>query len=399
MMSASGLAFSLANILLARGLAPGPFAMLSLMLALVQIAWACGPGGIDLTIIRHHLRASARVIVAVMATSAVVAIALAIVAAEQYRMSSELVVCIASSAVAAAVTRTGAAFLRSRGRLVSSLFLSQVQSFVLLLLAGGVLLAHSADAFGPAIVITGTYVLTALGGVHLAREHAGTGADLPRFSVLLRDSFAASGIVIAIQLLWQLERIVIPRLLSNQDLAMFAAAAAIAAGPFRMIQMGSQHAPIPALRASRDRRHALQILRTEVAAIALSAVGALFVACWLTPLVLRSVLDDRYRLAPGLLSAFAITGIVKVVHGMVVAIVQARGSTAALGRLNVASWFGLGLAVLFSCVGAESYGVSGVVFGAGVGWLTTTIAASTYAWSLLGSSPAWQRAELAAREG
>src|SRR5450631_2130489 len=51
-----GAGFALANVLLAAALSPAQFGLLSLIMALMWIGWACGPLGLDVVIKRHRPR-------------------------------------------------------------------------------------------------------------------------------------------------------------------------------------------------------------------------------------------------------------------------------------------------------------------------------------------------------
>jgi O-antigen/teichoic acid export membrane protein len=125
-----------ANILLARVLAPRAFGTLSLMLALIQIAVSFGPMGLDLAINRHRLDASAALVSWTLGTSTVVAVALAVAAAQIYGMPTALTACLAVAAAGASMNSIGGALLRAREQFTLSLLLFRVHNYVLFAAAG-----------------------------------------------------------------------------------------------------------------------------------------------------------------------------------------------------------------------------------------------------------------------
>jgi hypothetical protein len=65
----------------------------------------------------------------------------------------------------------------------------------------------------------------------------------------------------------------------------------------------------------------------------------------------------------------------------------ALGSTTQLGLLNASSWGAIAIAVAAATVGAR-WGLAGVIYGVGLGWLTHAIAAACLALPHLGDAPA-----------
>jgi len=376
-MAAGGVGFALANILLARVLSPREFGLLSLVIALIQIGMSFGPLGLELSINRHHLNASAALVSWAFGTSTVVAIALAVVALRFYGIPGNLTVCLAVATAAASMNSVGASFLQSRQRLTQSILLYQIHNHVLFIAALLAALLDMDAAFPPAVLIAAAYVTTAAIGLYAGSHHAPPAAARPPLGMLLKESLAGFGIGLSIQFLWQLERFVIPRTLSLEDLATFAAVATIAASPFRMMQMGARYTLLPALRNSPDRRSAGRVIRREALAVCAVAAAASVAVFVLAPFVFEKFLQGRYLVSAALIIAFVATGIVKVTHGFVTAMVQALGTTRMLARLNTLSWLCVLLGVALAYAGSK-YGVTGVVVGTGAAWLVTTAVTTGY---------------------
>jgi hypothetical protein len=227
-----------------------------------------------------------------------------------------------------------------------------------------------------------SYSLTSVIGWTAASRSRSQSSEHPPLRNFIKESLAGFGILLATQVLWQLERLVIPRTLSMEDLATFAVVAAIAGSPFRMLQIGIGHTLLPGLRACRNREDLRRLMKHEGAiAFAASSVSVLAVLV-ITPFIADRFLMGRYDITWALLTAVIITGLVKVANGFVSAIVQAFGSTTTLAKFNVLTWAGLFAGVLCASYGAR-YGVTGVVYGVGVAWLAMSAAALVLALSAL----------------
>ncbi len=386
MLMAGGFGFAIANILLARALAPSEFGALSLFLALVQLGLTLGPFGLDLSINRHRLDASRELRNWGFTTSVASGVLIAIAAWTLYGVEAGMLACILIAAIAASFNRFGTAILQTQQRFGFSLLLGQVHNYVLLLAVPVLWFLRSDEALPIAIMIVTSYLITCAIGWHASRRRRlGTGEPAPIRS-FVRESIAGFGILLATQVLWQLERLVIPRTLSMADLATFAVVAAIAGSPFRMLQIGAGHTLLPGLRACRRREDVRSLMKREGMIVFGAAAGAVLAVLIVTPWIAEHFLMNRYDISMELLAAVIIMGVVKVCNGFVGAIVQAFGSTAVLAKFNLMTWVGLAAGVACAAYGAR-YGVVGVVYGVGVAWLAMTVAAvvlaivSLRAWS------------------
>lgn len=242
-----GAGFALANVLLARVLPAEAFGQVSLALALVQLGLSLGTLGMEVTVNRKGLHAGPELLRMVVLSASVVGIAIAAGAAAMYDLPIGLLACLAFAGAASAINRVGAAFLQAQQEFNKSLFLAQVHNYVLLLTVPLLILFNSNSATLVAAVVVCGYVLTAAIGWSAAWSPGGSGA-FPGARHVLRDSLAGLGIVVAVQFLWQLERLVIPQTLSLADLGTFSVVAATAGSPFRMIQIGIGHTLLAGLR-------------------------------------------------------------------------------------------------------------------------------------------------------
>ncbi len=374
MLMAGGFGFAAANILLARVLLPNEFGALSLFLALIQLSLTLGPFGLDLAINRHRLSATSELRRWGGITSVVTGLLIAIAGRVLYDVDFAMMLCLLIAGVASSFNRFGSSVLQAHQRFGFSLFLGQVHNYILLLSVPVLWLAGTDGAVPIAAMISTSYVLTSAIGWRAARRLAMSSHASPPLRTFVKESLAGFGILVATQVLWQLERLVIPSTLTMEDLATFAVVAAIAGSPFRMLQIGIGHTLLPGLRACARREDIHKLLRREgLIAFGASSLSILAVLV-VTPFIAERFLLGRYAIGWGLLAAVIITGLVKVVNGFVSAIVQAFGTTGALAAFNGFTWIGLAVGTISAILGAR-HGIIGVVYGVGVGWLAMTIAA------------------------
>ncbi|HEU4617838.1 MAG TPA: oligosaccharide flippase family protein [Gammaproteobacteria bacterium] len=363
-----GIGSAAASLLLARVMERAEFGALTLVLALTQLTLSLGPLGLETLINRHRLDADPLLLARAVATSSAVAAALAAAAVHFYGVGVALSVPLAVAAAGASLSRIGGAFLQSRGRLKASLMLLQVHNYVLLGAVPLLLLLGRDDALPVAVLVAAAYVATSIFGWAAATR-------LPRRSsvglsarALLKEGLAAAGVGLAAQVLWQLERLVIPRTLSVEDLATFAVLASVAGAPFRMLQTGIVYTLLPGLRACKEKTAVKRLLYREGAAVFAAASAAALLVLLLTPWIMTHVLTSRYYFPRSLLGAVVGVGLVKVWNGFVAAIVPALGTARHLALFNTASWFAVCLGVAGAFAGSR-FGLTGVVCGVGASWL------------------------------
>lgn len=382
MLMAGGFGFAVANILLAKVLASSEFGSLSLFLALVQLTLTLGPFGLDLSINRHRLDASRELRNWGLTTSSASALLITGAAALLYGLEGAMIACLIVAGTASSFNRFGTALLQTQQRFGFSLLLGQIHNYVLLLAVPVLWALGSHEALPIAVMIAISYLVTSTIGWFASSKVRLTEGEPPPLRNFVRESIAGFGILLATQVLWQLERLVIPRTLTMEDLATFAVVAAIAGSPFRMLQIGVGHTLLPGLRACRTRDDVRRLMRHEGAIVFGAAAASVLAVFIVTPFIADHFLAGRYDISWALLIAVVATGLVKVLNGFVSAIVQAFGSTAALAKFNVLTWIGLAAGAVCAGYGAR-FGVTGVVYGVGVAWFAMSLAALVLAASAL----------------
>ncbi len=376
--AAGGLGFALGNLLLARLLPVEEYGALSLFLALTQIGITIGPFGFVTTVNRHNLTAGPWLLNRVGVASVVAGLGLAALAYTFYGFTPVLGLVLAITVAAAGLNRVGSAFFQSRQQFGMSLFLIVVNNWVVLCAVPVVLLVREPSALPAALVTTTGYLIMALVGWQRAWAHGTSSAPAVPMRVLLHEGVAALGTQLASSLLFQLERLIIPRTLSIAELATFSVVSALASSPYRMLQVGVGYALLPKLRASSSRKQALKLITREgvltFGILAVASVGVLL----FTPWIVRLFLGDRYTFATSLLVAIVVIGLVRVWSAFATVVVTALGSARQLMIMNVLSWAAVALAAVCA-IWASRYGLTGVVVGTGAGWLATALAGSVIA--------------------
>jgi O-antigen/teichoic acid export membrane protein len=363
-----GAGFALGNLLLAAALPATQFGLLSLIMALMQFGLACGPLGLEVVVKRHRPRVSLALVRRVIINAVLVAVVIAVAAGSFYHLDTTASLLLFAGSALAASNNIVAGIYQSRGRLGWALGLAQGPNYVLLLLAiAATLLPISAATPILAGVVAG-YLAANLWGWSQARHDQADCVELePRLA--FREALASVSIGLALQLLWQLERIAIPKLTSIDDLATYAALAAVVGAPFRATQIGVAFTLLQKLRSATDAAAARAVLRHEIVVgvllVAASMAGVLIVAPW----IFHRFLHDKYVISPALMAVTLAVGVVRVAEGFSTTSVTALGTAQSLARISAMGWIGLVVAIGGAIFGSR-YGLVGIVSGTLLGWIT-----------------------------
>jgi O-antigen/teichoic acid export membrane protein len=156
--------------------------------------------------------------------------------------------------------------------------------------------------------------------------------------LLLSEGASVVGLNVAVQLLFQFERLVIPKIGSMQMLATYAVLAAVAGSAFRMIQLGNSFTLLPRIRAAPDAASARKVIVHEIITAFFVAVAASVGIVLLSPVIFHYVLHDKYPIGTALLAVAIAMGLVRVWEGFSTTIVSALGSPRRLAQLSGVSW-------------------------------------------------------------
>jgi O-antigen/teichoic acid export membrane protein len=371
-----GAGFAVANLVLAAALPTTAFAIVTLVLAFNQFGSTCGPLGLDVVVIRHKLAPDLRLASCVAVASGIVGILLGAVVAVFYRLPLTESVLLSLSIVGSGTTRVAAALFQADGRTGPALNLTQLSNYLLLLVAGVALGAGFRSATFVIVVVVAGYLLSALFGWRSASRVSDGNRPTIDVPVALREGMAVVGIGLAVQLLWQFERMVIPVLGSLEDLATYAVLAAIVASPFRMLQFGVMFTLLPSLRSATDAASAKTILRREVGTAVAVALVSIVVIALVAPFILHHLLGGKYVIGRDLILAAVLVGLLRVWAGFSTTVVSALGSVQRIAQISGLGWLSLGVALAGAWLGSR-YGLLGVILGTGAGW-GVLVTAGTY---------------------
>jgi O-antigen/teichoic acid export membrane protein len=365
--------FAVANLILARVLPTAEYALLTLVVALVNVGYPLAPAGVDGMVNRRPLEAGPRLLRRTMRAMVPVGLLFAAIALVGYQISPLLALLVLVSTMAGGALLVAAGQFQSEQRFGISLAINQSPNLILLLAALWVVLTGGRGA-EPALVVwaLGFLATAGLGWAILFRErHA-----KPHRSVAFpwSESVAFAGLAAAGLLLIQLERLLIPYLLPLEDLATYGVLAAIVGSLFRVLQMGVGYSLLPRLRAAAGILERRRLITREVRLVlAIVALGSALI--WVvTPLLERWFLDGKYHLSGALILAALVTGVAKIVNGFAQSTVSALADARELSMVSLLGWVAVGVAVLGAAGGAR-WGLAGVIYGVGLGWLMRALVA------------------------
>ncbi|HEY3519087.1 MAG TPA: hypothetical protein VGL98_18700 [Gammaproteobacteria bacterium] len=363
----SGLAFAGANLLLARELTTEQFALVTLLVALNTLGYHFAPLGLDGIVMRGRAEVGWPLLKRAAAVAAGVGVATSVIATFVYGLSGTLAALLLCATAAGGLMLVASASFQSEQRFGPALTLVMSPNLLLLLAALATMAtgARTADlAFD--VLTVGLALAAAVGWALVLRERRS--ASTSARGVPWNEALVLAGVSGAVMLFVQLERLVIPYVLSVADLALFGVLGAIAGSLFRLLQMAVGFSLLPRLRAAATVAERRLLMARELRfALVVSVLGAAAVLV-LTPLIEDWFLAGKYHLSMALLIAALFSGIAKIAHAFARAAATALATPRELAFVNWAGWLSVALAVGAAVVGAP-WGLTGVVYGIGVGWL------------------------------
>ncbi len=370
-LGGSGLALAAGNLLLARVLPTDEFARFALMFSLIMVGISIAPIGADVILIRRHFVPDLRLHRQVFYTSVLVATALVAVAKFLYPLPAALLAIIGVCVLAGGMKTVAVAYFRSKERFNAALALTVSTNASLLLASVIGFAAGARSALLPGVAMALSLAVSAALGWRAVRpaKLAPHGSSTYAWS----EGWAAVSFASAGMILGAFERLLSPRLLGLHDLATFSVLATIAGSPFQMLQLGVGYTLVPGLRNAKTAARRMTVFKHEAMIVAATAAVASGVVWIITPSVLHWLLNDRYSIAWPLLTAALVTGALKVFSSLVASVVNALGSGRDLVLISGIGW----VAIFIGFIGASAgvrWGLTGLVFGVGAGWLFRAIA-------------------------
>jgi O-antigen/teichoic acid export membrane protein len=370
---ASGLGFAGANLILARLLPTTEYALFTLVMALANLGYSLAPAGVDGIVNRRALDAGPGLLHRTLSAALLVGLIFVVVAQLTYHMSPLMLVVLFVSTVAGGAMAVAGAQFQSERRYAISLGLTQSPNLVLLLAALAVIASDDRQAWLPLVISALGYVVAAAYGWSvLFRERVSKPGRETWFP--WSEAFAFAGLNAAGLVLIQLDRLIIPWVLPLEELATYGVLAAIAGSLFRVLQMGVGYTLLPRLRVAGSVPERRNLIAQEAKLVALMVIAG-SLAIWLvTPMIERWFLEGKYDLTGSLLLAAVVSGVAKIMNAFSKATVTAMATPGELSLVNVLGWASVALAIPAAVFGAR-WGLAGVIYGVGFGWLLRAVTA------------------------
>lgn len=371
--AASGVGFAGANLILARVLPTAEYGLFTLVLALVNLGFALAAVGIDGIVNRRPLEAGPALLRRTLTASLLVSVVLVIIAGITYEMRpAMLLILLVSTAAGGAMVVAGAQF-QSERRYGISLALTQSPNLVLVLAALAVLISDHREAQLPLLISALGFVVAAgCGWWVLFGERGGKPARESWFP--WREALSLAGINASGLVLVQLDRLIIPYVLPLHDLATYGVLAAIAGSLFRVLQMGVGYTLIPRLRAAASVPERRRLIAHEARLVGAVVVAGSVVIWVATPFIEQWFLLGKYHLGASLLIATLFSGVAKIMNAFTKSAVTALATPAEVSMVNLFGWASVALAIPAAVFGAR-WGLAGVIYGVGLGWLARAVTA------------------------
>ena len=367
--AATGVAFTLANLILARVLSIAEYAAVTLVLALVGFGGLLGPLGQERVVVRQSLAVTTGLLAWGAAASATVGLGIAIVSGWIYGVDGTTSVLLFLGSTAYGMAILAAAKFQSEQRFILATVISQGWNPVLLVAT----LLLAGTGFATASLVTTVFV-AALGAIAAASWCCllAEAAPAPGYRLDWSETLALTGLSGMAAFSATSERLIIPLALSESALADFAVLAALIIAPMRMLQMSAQRTLTPRLRDAASASVRRRLLCQEGSLVA-GLVLALSLALWyLAPYAVSMLFGGKYNLTPPLILAALVSGAVRVLNSFSMAAVTALTSRERLHLVNCSGWLTILLAVPAARIGTV-WGLAGLVFGISVAWLCQAV--------------------------
>jgi O-antigen/teichoic acid export membrane protein len=371
---ASGIGFAGANLILARVLPTGEYALFTLVIAVVNLSFALAPLGIENIVLRRDLDAGPDLLKRTLGVGLLTGIVSAVAAAAAYDLNPLMPLLVLAATVGGGAMVVAAAQFQSEQRYGLSLSLTQSPNLVLIVAALAVTLTGTTKASLPLLISALGFVLSGIiGWWILFRERASKAHRESWFP--WGEALSLAGLNAAGLLLVQLDRLVIPYVLTLHDLATFGVLAAIAGSLFRVLSMGVGYTLVPRLRAAASVVDRRRLIAHEAKLIGVIIVAGSVVIWFLTPWIESAFLAGKYHIGGSLLLATIFSGVAKIMNSFTKATVTALATGNEVSLVNLLGWVSVGLALPAAIFGAR-WGLPGLIYGVGLGWLLRAVTQS-----------------------
>jgi hypothetical protein len=370
----SGLGFAAGSLLLAWALSKPHFGVVMLAVALIAVGYQVAPLGSEGVINRRRVDFGSPLLWRMVATSTLAGLIFFLVSHLAYDLEASISLLVLLGVVAGGLNLVAAAKFQSLQQFTISLPLSNSFNITIVVAAILTLVFRVEPPWFPLSLVVLGYVVSASAGWYATfQRRSRDPGPFERFD--WGEALSYAGVHLAAVLLTQLERLLIPGLLSIDDLATFAVLAAVTIAPFRMLQLGVGYTLLPRMRAAASVGERRRLLAQELLMTGLVvAVGV--VAVWtLAPLVVHLFVGEKFVLSSALIGAALVSGTVRVLTGFSRATASALCSNRELAYLSGLMWLSIAGAVAGAALGSH-WGLVGLIYGSATGWVGQLVVAT-----------------------
>jgi hypothetical protein len=368
----AGAGFSAANLILAWALPEREYGLVALVVALTNIGVGIGPLGLTGVVNRHAIRADRKLLEYGLLGAVITALVMTGLGHAVYAFSAGVLAAMAAATLAGSLTLLAAAPFQMRHQFVLSTTLGQLGN---LGLAGAAIIVLVADIHSPLLtlfLIGATYAGTAAWSWRRLLR-LGDGGSRQITPADWSDAISTAGAATAGLLLVQLERLLIPNVLSLESLATYGVVAAIVLAPFRPLELAAGFTLLPRLRATSNLETRRRLLRKEAVFLGVLCVGGSLAIGVLTQPVIAWLYGTRFDIPATLVAAVIASGVIRVTAAVIRAATIAFCSSRQMWVLAWLTWVGVGLSVVGAVYGAH-WGVTGIIYGISIGTAMRTLA-------------------------
>jgi hypothetical protein len=367
----SGAAFALGNLLLARSMSVSEFGQLALEISLLNLLLVMAPLGLDQALLRHKIDPGPQFLGLSVLNCTVLSAAAGAIAYRFYELPGIETVLVSIAIAAAGTGYVAAAGLRNHGREILAMVVITTTNVFLLMAGVSALFVSIRTALPTLTLVTAGNVLAAAAGWAVLMTRYRVPPAL-REGVPWGEALSLLGVVVIGALTIQLERLIIPKALSKDTLAIFSVLSSVAIFPFRIATLGTGFALVPRLRSARDLAARAGLIRQELRSIFLMLALASAAVLAAAPTVAGWVTAGRYDLGYMLVLAACVSGCVKVIQTIPRVVIIGCGTRRAVALLNGLGWLGIVASAAGGFVGS-AWGLIGLMLGVALGGLLVSL--------------------------
>lgn len=378
-IAVGGVSIMLGNLMLADVLETDDFGRLTLVEAVLSVGTGLGSLGFTDLVVRQEIparwRSIGEVALLTLLPSAVVGAILHVV----YDLSLVISILVAVGCSGGSVGLLCASFDRADVRLNRALVVTQAPFVFFVVAALCIYVLDESRWQFSVLALVGGYTAGGLFGLALfgLRGKAALTMDDPRSHFLsrgrkIRKALNFLGISTTALVFAHLERLIIPRALTIEDLAVFGIAATLVFGPYKLLQGGIGYGLMPRLRTAVSDAGRRALIKRELRFAIFSALVFGVGAVVLVPGVTRYLYADKYAVGVGLVLVLVLSGTLRAVYGVIAASAKALADKRLLTLYHASGWASFGLAIVAGLLLAD-FGLNGLVIGVAIGWLARVV--------------------------